>query len=335
MNISRRELRVLLLHEFRLGRKATEAARNIRSTMGKDVLSIRTAQRWFNQFNEGNFELDDLPHSGRPLEVNIDVLKQLIEEEPRLTSRFLAERLGCSHVTVEKHLGELGKTWKYGVWIPHILSSFQLKQRINACIELLTSHRNYQWLNNIITSDEKWVVYVNYTRKRQWLEAGQSGIATPKNELHPSKVMLSVWWGTRGVIHWELIPTGSTITSDLYCQQLDRVSAKLHEKQNKVYYLHDNARPHVAKLTCEKLLELGWTVLPHPPYSPDLAPTDYHLFRSLANHLQEKKFDNEHDLKIYIHNFFSDKPQEFYKRGIFSLPDRWRQVINSDGAYII
>ena len=51
MNISRRELRVLLLHEFRLGRKATEAARNIRSTMGKDVLSIRTAQRWFNQFN--------------------------------------------------------------------------------------------------------------------------------------------------------------------------------------------------------------------------------------------------------------------------------------------
>ena len=181
MNISRRELRVLLLHEFRLGRKATEAARNIRSRMGKDVLSIRTAQRWFNQFNECNFELDDLPHSGRPLEVNIDVLKQLIEEEPRLTSRFLAERLGCSHVTVEKHLGELGKTWKYGVWIPHILSSFQLKQRINACIELLTSHRNYQWLNNIITSDEKWVVYVNYTRKRQWLEAGQSGIETPKN----------------------------------------------------------------------------------------------------------------------------------------------------------
>ena len=88
MNISRRELRVLLLHEFRLGRKATEAARNIRSTMSKDVLSIRTAQRWFNQFNEGNFKLEDLPHSGRPLEVNIDVLKQLIEEEPRLTSRF-------------------------------------------------------------------------------------------------------------------------------------------------------------------------------------------------------------------------------------------------------
>ena len=43
MKLSRRELRLLLLHEFRLGRKATEATSNICGTMGKDVLSIRTA----------------------------------------------------------------------------------------------------------------------------------------------------------------------------------------------------------------------------------------------------------------------------------------------------
>jgi hypothetical protein len=54
---------VLLLHEFRLGHEATEAANNICSTMGKDVLSIRTAQHWFNRFKNGNFELDDLPRS--------------------------------------------------------------------------------------------------------------------------------------------------------------------------------------------------------------------------------------------------------------------------------
>ncbi len=79
MEISCRELRVLLLHEFRLGRKATEAASNICSTRGKDFL------------------------------------KQLIEEDPRLTTRCLAEQLGCSHTTVEKHLKELGKTWKHEV----------------------------------------------------------------------------------------------------------------------------------------------------------------------------------------------------------------------------
>jgi transposase len=70
--IPRRELRVLLLHEFRLGHKATEATSNICGTMGKDALSIHTAHHWFNRFKNGNFELDDLPHSGRPLEVDME-----------------------------------------------------------------------------------------------------------------------------------------------------------------------------------------------------------------------------------------------------------------------
>ena len=59
MNLSCKELGVLLLHEFRLGRKAMEAARNICSTMSKDTLSIGTAQHWFNQFKSGSFELND------------------------------------------------------------------------------------------------------------------------------------------------------------------------------------------------------------------------------------------------------------------------------------
>ncbi len=53
MNLSRREIRVLLLHEFRLGHKATEAANNICSTMGEDLIFIRTAQHWFNRFKGG------------------------------------------------------------------------------------------------------------------------------------------------------------------------------------------------------------------------------------------------------------------------------------------
>ena len=91
MNLSCEELRVLLLHEFRLARKATEAARNIFSTIGKDTLSIRTAQHCFNRFKSDNFELNDSRHSGRPLEVDVDVLKQLIEEDLTLTTRCLAE----------------------------------------------------------------------------------------------------------------------------------------------------------------------------------------------------------------------------------------------------
>ncbi|CAM4772371.1 unnamed protein product [Rotaria magnacalcarata] len=112
--------------------------------MGGDVLSIRMAQCWFNRFKNDNFELDDLPHSGRPMELDVDLLKQLIEEDPPLTLRCLAEQLGCSHTAMEKHLNELGKTWKYGVWIPHELSPHQLQHRVDACMDLMASHRNYQ-----------------------------------------------------------------------------------------------------------------------------------------------------------------------------------------------
>ena len=79
MKISRRERQVLLLHEFRLSCKATEATSNICHMIGKDALSIRTAQRWFNQSKNGNFELDDLRHTGRPLDMDMDLLKELIE----------------------------------------------------------------------------------------------------------------------------------------------------------------------------------------------------------------------------------------------------------------
>ena len=101
-----------------------------------------------------------------------------------------------------------------------------------------------------------------------------------------------------------------------------------------MYFLHDNARPHIAKLTNLKLLELGWTVLPHPPYSPDLAPSDYHLFRSLSNQLRNKTFEEEAQLYSFIQTFFDNKSKEFYENGIVNLPSRWRQVVDSDGQYI-
>ncbi|CAF1255520.1 unnamed protein product [Didymodactylos carnosus] len=143
-NIMRSKIRVILLHEFRLGHKATEAANKICSTMRFGVLSTRTAQHWFDRFRNGNYELDDQPRCRRPIEVDLGLLKQQIEQDPRLTTRYLAELLGCSHATVEKHLADLGKSWKYGVRIPHELSPYQLQSRVETRMDLLTSHRNHQ-----------------------------------------------------------------------------------------------------------------------------------------------------------------------------------------------
>ena len=87
MKISCRELRLLLLDEFSLDRKAMEATSNICGTMDKDVLSARIVQHWFHRFKNGKFELNNLPHTRRLRQVNLNLSKKLIEEDPRLTAR--------------------------------------------------------------------------------------------------------------------------------------------------------------------------------------------------------------------------------------------------------
>ena len=75
--------------------------------------------------------------------------------------------------------------------------------------------------------------------------------------------------------------------------------------------------------------------MPHPPYSPNLAPSDYHLFRSLQNHLNGKTFDSNEAVKNELIQFFASKKQTFYESGIMKLTERWQKVIEQNGQYII
>ena len=82
-------------------------------------------------------------------------------------------------------------------------------------------------------------------------------------------------------------------------------------------------------------MQLGWNLLPHPPYYPDLTPKDNHLFRAMRNSLRDKTFEKEEDVKTYLDDFFDSKKRKFYQEGIESLRDRWRWVVDNKGQYFI
>jgi histone-lysine N-methyltransferase SETMAR len=84
----------------------------------------------------------------------------------------------------------------------------------------------------------------------------------------------------------DVMPRGEAINSDAYIRMLSelRKHFKLvwpHKTPTEILLQLDNARPHTSLKATEAITKFGWTVLPHPPYSPDLAPSDFQLLGDL------------------------------------------------------
>ncbi|KAF2368840.1 hypothetical protein FHG87_000395 [Trinorchestia longiramus] len=86
--------------------------------------------------------------------------------------------------------------------------------------------------------------------------------------------------------------------------------------------LYDNTCPHAARMTLQKLTDLGYETLLHPPYSPDLSLTDYHFFKHLDNIFEQKTFRTKEEVESALMDFLASKSQKFYRHGINGLLDR-------------
>jgi len=331
-------IRMCLLYDFKQGKNAKESHSILCKVFHDDVPTLRQCQRWYQRFREGDESLEDMEHGKRPEVVDNEELKAAIELDPTQTGRQLAERFGCHYSTITLHLHAIGKNNRCGKWVLHQLSDTNKAARVTIAGILLRRAKNTGFFESILTSDEKWISYNNTTKKRQWLSPRQPPKTTPKPDFHGKKNLLCVWWNTKGLVYFEVLESGQTVNSDLYSQQLSRVNQALMRQNidtRMIKFLHDNARPHVSKITLERIEELDWEVLPHPPYSPDIAPSDYHLFRSMEHLLREKIFQNLDEINNWVANFFKSQPAEFFEKGIHSLRGRWRQIIDTGGEYLL
>lgn len=332
--------RHLILWCFDQKKSAAGAHRAICETYGDPALSLSTCEFWFRRFKNGDFDVSDKERSGQPKKFEDDELQSLLDENPAQTLNELAEALGVGHSAVSDRLKAMGKIQKEGKWLPHELTEIGIQNRYNTCVSLLSRQKKKHFLHQIVTGDEKWIHYDNPKRRKSWVDPGQPSVSAPKRDIHGSKVMLCIWWDSKGVVYYELLKPNETIDGNRYRRQLHHMNQALIEKRpiiankpRKVILLHDNARPHVAKTVKEKLLQLGWEILPHAPYSPDIAPSNYHLFRSMQHALVDTHFQNLDQVKKWIDDWIASKPLSFYYNGIHSLPEKWEKVVANNGKY--
>ena len=88
-------------------------------------------------------------------------------------------------------------------------------------------------------------------------------------------------------------------------------------------------------MTRQKFLQLGWGVVIHSPYSPDIAPLDFHLFHFLQNSVSGKNVNSLEDCKRHLEQFFAQKDKKFWEDGKMKLSARWQKVVELNGEHVV
>ena len=149
--------------------------------------------------------------------------------------------------------------------------------------------------------------------------------------------MVTVFFRTTGVVHISRMPKKTTIAAQQYLDEvmiplIDTLEAERPKAGlQRMFLHHDNARSHVAKKVTEYLKSTAIRLMPHPPYSPDLAPCDFWLFGLIKPKLgtHEDGASLERELTRILLNI----PKSEYKKTFDKWVERMKLCIEHGGDY--
>ena len=101
-----------------------------------------------------------------------------------------------------------------------------------------------------------------------------------------------------------------------------------------VLFLHDNASAHRTLATQKKLAYLGVQCLDHPPYSPDLTPSDFHLFPGLKKQLNFRHFSSDAEVIAAAETWLDGQHSDFFFSGLQKLEKRAKKFIELRGECV-
>ena len=151
-------------------------------------------------------------------------------------------------------------------------------------------------------------------------------------------VILTLFWDERGVILEHYMPRGNTVNNAWYADLLNRHLRPAMKSKRRgllstgVLLQHDNA--HTARSTVATIQDLSFERLPHPPYSPDLVPSDFYVFGTLKEAMGGKSFRSDETVQQAVQEWLRSQSKYFFSRGVHALPKRWNTCMVCNGDYV-
>ncbi|GFG38062.1 hypothetical protein Cfor_10642 [Coptotermes formosanus] len=134
------------------------------------------------------------------------------------------------------------------------------------------------------------------------------------------------------------MPRVQTIKSDLYIQTpitLQKHFRRVQTSKNVAEILLEcNTQPHTSLKTQEAIIKFGWTVFPHPPYSPDLVPPDVHHFGALKDAICGKSFGNDDKVIEDVKMWLQVQKSNWYNTGTDDHLSWWHKAVEVDGDHV-
>ncbi|KAL4105171.1 hypothetical protein QTP88_020443 [Uroleucon formosanum] len=215
------------------------------------------------------------------------------------------------------------------------------KIRVECSQKLLNRyHQGEQFLLKIVTSDETGVHHYDPEEKRQSMEYRNFTSPQPKkfkDQPSAGKIMLTVFWDGNQVYLTDYFEKGTSVNSAQYIESLKKLRrpvCRIRGSTDTILLHHDNARPHTLNATSTALKQWKFEVLQHPPYSPDLAPCDFHFFPDLKRDLKGTHFTSDEEVKEAVKSWIKERPATYFSDGMKKLVTRWEKCISVNGDYI-
>jgi histone-lysine N-methyltransferase SETMAR len=349
MDEERLKYRAVIEFLVKKGKEPSEILADLTEVYKDAAPSTATTYRWIAEFKRGRTLLHDEQRCGRPTTSttvdNVAAVEKLVMADRHITIAQLAEEVGVSKGIIGTILHEhLGMHKVCAKLVPRFLTPTMRADRVQISKQLLSMFQadRTRFFNRIITGDETWVRYWEPKSKQQSKEWKRTEEQTPvqsKVERSAGKLLMTVFWDAQGILMVDYLPRNETINADYYSNLMSQLRREVKEKRrgklsSHVLLLHDNSPVHKAHSVSTAIHQCGYSELPHPAYSPDLAPSDYYLFSALKTHLRGKRYVDDQSLKAAVQDWFAQREEDFFARGIKLLEERWHLCIERDGHYV-